>query len=141
MTLEEIKSAVEAGKTVFWSNRAYRVLKDSLGQWLIVCDHNGYCIGLTWRDGVTMNGKPEDFFVEKKNRLVLGPVFHREDGKYFHAQEIFSGANGEKMVLLREEFFKEEDGEDEFSDPYDSFFGEPFSISEEEFFKNYVRKD
>ena len=63
MTLDEIKRAVRAGKTVHWSNRAYRVVLDSVGQWLIVCDLNGYCIGLTWTDDVTMNGEPEQFFV------------------------------------------------------------------------------
>lgn len=62
MNLDEIKAAVDAGQTVHWANRSYRVVKDSIGQWLIKCD-NGYCIGLTWRDGVTVNGKPEDFFV------------------------------------------------------------------------------
>lgn len=63
MTLNEIKQAVEAGKTVHWSNQAYKVVKDDLGQWLIVCSINNYAFGLTWRDGATMNGKPEDFFV------------------------------------------------------------------------------
>jgi len=62
MTLIEIKAAVEAGKKVFWSNRSYEVLKDSVGQWLIRCS-NGSCIGLTHRDGVTMNGEPEEFFI------------------------------------------------------------------------------
>lgn len=65
MSLEEIKAAVEAGKTVHWASRIYRVVKDSLGQWLILCDMNSYCIGLTWRDGVTMNGKPEEFFIDE----------------------------------------------------------------------------
>jgi len=64
MTLEEIKQAVEAGKNVYHGNRAYRVIKDNIGQWLIVCSINNYTIGLTWRDGVTMNGKPEEFFVD-----------------------------------------------------------------------------
>ncbi len=63
MTLSEIKAAVEAGKTVHWANECYVVVKDSLGQWLIVCTPNDHTIGLTWRDGVTMNGKPEDFYV------------------------------------------------------------------------------
>ena len=40
MTLNEIKQAVEACKTVHWSNKAYRVVKDSTGQWLIKCDIN-----------------------------------------------------------------------------------------------------
>jgi len=30
---------------------------------LIECVLNGDCIGLTWTNGVTMNGEEEDFFV------------------------------------------------------------------------------
>ena len=63
MNLEEIKAAVEAGKTVHWSNTLYVVIKDSIGQWLIKCTDNDHCVGLTHRDGVTMNGKPEEFFL------------------------------------------------------------------------------
>lgn len=62
--LSEIKAAVEAGKTVHWQSPAYSVIKDSLGQWLIRCSINDYCIGLTWRDGVTLNGEPEHFYTE-----------------------------------------------------------------------------
>ena len=62
MTLEQIKAAVEAGKRVFWQHSGYEVVKDRVGQWFIKCVYNGNCIGLTWRDGVTMNGEPEEFF-------------------------------------------------------------------------------
>lgn len=41
MTLDEIKQAVEEGKTVHWASRAYKVVKDD----------------------VTVNGQPEDFFL------------------------------------------------------------------------------
>ena len=64
MTLKEIKSAVRSGKKVFWSNEAYEVILDSVGQWLIECNINGHCIGLTWLDGKTMNENEEDFFTE-----------------------------------------------------------------------------
>ena len=63
MTLEEIKAAVRAGKTVHAGTRAYKVIEDSIGQWLICCTINDYCIGLTWRDGSTLNDKPENFFI------------------------------------------------------------------------------
>ena len=63
MTLEEIKKAVEEGKKVHWSHSGYAVICDKIGQWLIVCSSNNHCIGLTWLDGVTMNGKEEDFFI------------------------------------------------------------------------------
>ena len=65
MTLQEIKAAVESGKTVYHQTRAYEVIKDSKDQWLIKCTLNGYCIGLTWMDNVTMNGKEEEFFTEE----------------------------------------------------------------------------
>lgn len=63
MTLEEIKSAVEAGKTVHWINLDYQVIKDSIGQWLIKCFSTGHCWGLTHTDGITMNEPAEEFFV------------------------------------------------------------------------------
>ena len=62
MTLEGIQRAVDCGQTVHWSNTAYRVINDSIGQWLIKCDLNDHCIGLTHKDGVTMNGEPDEFF-------------------------------------------------------------------------------
>lgn len=60
----EIKAAVEAGKKVYWQNKSYRVVKDRVGQWLILCD-NGSAIGLTWTDGETLNGLPEEFIIEE----------------------------------------------------------------------------
>lgn len=63
MTLEQIKEAVQAGKTVCWVNDGYRVIRDKLGQWFVCCRRNSDCIGLTHRDGVTMNGKPEQFYI------------------------------------------------------------------------------
>ena len=72
MTLQQIKDAVEAGKTVHWATTAYTVLKDPLRdgtfQWLIGYNHGRYnpnYIGLTWMDGVTVNGRPEQFFIGK----------------------------------------------------------------------------
>ena len=62
MTLDQIKSAVEAGEKVYWSNPSYEVIKDKKGQWM-VCHTNGYCVGLTHADGVTMDYKGEDFFI------------------------------------------------------------------------------
>jgi len=63
MTLNEIKMVVEAGGIVCHQNHGYQVIKDCVGQWLIKYVHSDYCIGLTHRDGVTMNGKEEDFFI------------------------------------------------------------------------------
>ena len=62
MTLQEIKQAVDDGKTVYWASVLYKVVKADNGEYLIWCTSNGSCIGLTWQNGVTVNGKPEDFF-------------------------------------------------------------------------------
>ena len=61
MNVQEIKDAVDAGQTVCWSNGGYKVIPSS-GDYLI--QHaNGSCIGLTWTDGTTLNGKEEHFFI------------------------------------------------------------------------------
>ena len=69
MDLQEIKSAIDANKTVHWSNDSYVVIKHfprypDTPEYLIKCLSNGHCIGLTWRDGVTMNGKKEQFYIK-----------------------------------------------------------------------------
>ena len=63
MKLDEIKAAVRAGKTVHWSNDGYVVTEDRLGQWHIVFTSTGHAIGLTWLDGVTMNGREDQFYI------------------------------------------------------------------------------
>lgn len=66
MTLQEIKAAVESGQRVCWASEAYevrRVGNPGDYDWLIVCTLNQNTIGLTWRDEVTMNGRPEQFFI------------------------------------------------------------------------------
>ena len=70
MNLEEIKSAVKSGQTVHWANSNYRVIQSKGGGWLVICDDNQHCIGLTHRDGVTMNGEPEDFFLSAPDARV-----------------------------------------------------------------------
>lgn len=66
MTLPEIKAAVLAGKRVYWVNPYYQVIHDKLGQWFIWCVLTDHYIGLTWRDGVTMNGREHEFFVDER---------------------------------------------------------------------------
>jgi hypothetical protein len=63
MTLQEIKRAIADGKKVYWTNLGYEVIKDSLGEYLVICHSNNHCIGLTSRDGIKVNGKEEDFFI------------------------------------------------------------------------------
>ena len=64
MTLEQIKEAVDAGKLVRWSNENYDVIKTSLGHYLIRCERNQNYCGLTHRDGVTMNGHEDQFYID-----------------------------------------------------------------------------
>lgn len=74
MTLDEIKAAVDAGQTVYCGSPGYVVIKDSLGQYLVKCVFNNYYIGLTWQDGMTLNGK--NFFMEgaAKEAWPLAPT-------------------------------------------------------------------
>jgi hypothetical protein len=65
MTLQEIKNAVDQGKTVHWSNAGYKVIKGK-HEYLIGWDVGGRrenYIGLTQGDGVTMNGEESEFFI------------------------------------------------------------------------------
>jgi|TARA_R100000084_G_C4532390_1_gene91774 oligoribonuclease (3'-5' exoribonuclease) len=67
MTLQEIQAAVMAGQTVHWENTAYVVkYAPHIDEFLIYCLLNDTCIGLTWKDGVTMNGKEDQFFMVEK---------------------------------------------------------------------------
>jgi len=66
MTVNEIKRAVDKGNRVYWSSRAYTVVKDSIGKYLIRCRLNSDCIELTHQDGITLNGKECEFFMGGK---------------------------------------------------------------------------
>jgi hypothetical protein len=68
-TITEIKAAVEAGRIVYDGNPAYRVIKDSKGQWLIHCTLNGYTVGL--------HGIPGGPSEHKLNSP--GPFYYMED--------------------------------------------------------------
>jgi len=65
MNIAEIKSAVDAGKSVHWANEGYRVHKDDLGQYLITYLPNGSTIGLTGRSDERLNGDEADFFISR----------------------------------------------------------------------------
>ena len=65
MTLEQIKKAVDQGKEVFWKTDGYRVVagtQKGSGEYFVVCTENQYTVGLTWRDGKTMNGNEIEFY-------------------------------------------------------------------------------
>lgn len=62
MTIQEIKKAVDQGKTVYWLSGMYEVIKDKNGDYLIKCTSNGSCTGLTNLAGNKLNGLETDFF-------------------------------------------------------------------------------
>jgi hypothetical protein len=75
MNLAEITAAVDAGKTVFWQTKSYTVRPGPAHPSrddnccnpairYLICHDSGHCIGLTWSDGVTLNGKEIDFCVD-----------------------------------------------------------------------------
>lgn len=61
MNLEQIRQAVKLGLTVHWKNAGYTV-HDNHVVWMFGTP-KANSIGLTWTDGKTMNGQPEDFYV------------------------------------------------------------------------------
>jgi hypothetical protein len=63
MTLEQIKKALSEGKKVFWSNENYEVIS-SLSQYWIRSKSNDHYIGLTHKDGKTLNGEENEFFTK-----------------------------------------------------------------------------
>ena len=67
MNIAEIKTSVDAGKSVHWSNEGYVVRKDTLGQYLIVFEPGGSAIGLTDRSWGRLNGQEEEFFLADRD--------------------------------------------------------------------------
>lgn len=66
MKLAEIHRAVDEGLNVCWQNTGYRVVRsEDDGQYYIKSILTGHSICLTWRDGMTLNGKEDEFFVDE----------------------------------------------------------------------------
>jgi hypothetical protein len=65
MNLHEIKRAVSEGLVVYWGTRDYVVehVRDG-DRYFIKSLATGHAIALTWSDGLTLNGKEEEFFVD-----------------------------------------------------------------------------
>jgi hypothetical protein len=64
MTLAEILRAVDEGLPVHWQNAGYLVKRTSDGGDCVIRSlSTGHCIGLTWADGITLNGRAEEFFI------------------------------------------------------------------------------
>lgn len=64
MKLAEIRRAVDEGLMVHWQSQEYEVIRSSMHPFYLIRSRaTDHCIGLTWADGVTLNGKEEDFFI------------------------------------------------------------------------------
>lgn len=61
--IRKVKSLVDQGIPVYDSNDGYRVYKDSLGQYLITFDGNGYTTGLTSRDNMVLNASDLYYYI------------------------------------------------------------------------------
>ena len=61
MNLEQIRAAQKLGLTVHWANEGYTVHDNSI-VWMFGTP-KANSIGLTWSDGKTLNGQPDEFFV------------------------------------------------------------------------------
>lgn len=75
-TAREIMDAVDRGEPVYWNSLRYPVHKDRLGQYFI--GEGPGMIGLTWTDGVTLNGRLEDFFTltDEESSTMLPSARH-----------------------------------------------------------------
>ena len=63
MNVNEIRQAVDNGLTVFWCSPAYQVIKDKIGQYLIMY-YKGDYVGLTWQNSDTLNGEESEFYLQ-----------------------------------------------------------------------------
>lgn len=71
MTLAEILRAVDEGMPVHWQGPGWLVERRVGGDACIIrCLSTGHCIGLTWADGMTLNGKEEEFFIGDVDTLA-----------------------------------------------------------------------
>ena len=66
MSFSDIEMAIYNGYTVHWKSSNYQVVKDKIGQYLLKCLSNSYCVGLTRTDG-TLVEDPKDFFIGGMN--------------------------------------------------------------------------
>ena len=89
MNLDEIKTAIEAGHTVHWSNSGYTVVKT--GDQYLIRHTNGHCIGLTWADNITLNGKEADFYLTHKTdfKVHKRTIEVYRNGTYLHSTNAY----------------------------------------------------
>lgn len=86
MNLSEIKQAVADNKTVHWANDGYVVTDGGIAGHLITFTSNNDSIGLTHRDGVTLNGDETDFYIKEPERNYSGRA--TEGNKYQDTKDL-----------------------------------------------------
>lgn len=67
MTLLEIKTSLAMGHRVYWQTLLYEVtsvVSQEGINYYITCNTTQHKIGLVWADGLTLNGREEDFFLD-----------------------------------------------------------------------------
>ena len=70
MTLAEIHRALDEGLPVHWQSPSYGVERSAgCGTCVIRSLSTGHCICLTWADGITLNGKEDEFFIGQGSTL------------------------------------------------------------------------
>ena len=68
MTLQDIKTAVRAGRTVHWKSDAYQVTlshgrRTGVELWYIRCNWNGSVTALDRNNGESLIGQESDFYL------------------------------------------------------------------------------
>ena len=74
MTLKHIKKALDLNIKVYFGNNGYEVIKDQRNQYLITHKASSNTIGLTHKDGITLNGKESKFFIYESSGDLLTEV-------------------------------------------------------------------
>lgn len=71
MTLAEIKEALDKNIEVYYKNQNYVITRSGDKYFIMCLDGHDYTTGLTLDDGITMNGKDEDFFIIEGTEDVI----------------------------------------------------------------------
>jgi hypothetical protein len=76
-TIQEIKTAVDKGETVFAGTTAYQVIRDNIGQYLIKCLFNNTYTALHGREGTPYENKLNaSYFFALDPSQVGHPLFN-----------------------------------------------------------------
>lgn len=102
MNVNQIKTAVQKGQTVHWKNENYKVVFNHVSGFMIKSNSNEHFISLTWKDGETLNGKENEFFIgHTEYKHQREPLFYWEvldfTGQTFNLMDEGAKINGHKI--------------------------------------------